>query len=282
MHVRSSVPTSQDAGPGEPRPGRSSAGVLAAALLVVIVASILGFSKSVLAFEPLAAERIASIPVAARVRSVASEPARHHCRCGTECGGSCCCNRRGSGPASTIKDSAVLLPPTGVAEGVFGQTRPSLVEHARPGRHPSSSSATSLDTGPCVSRSPWGGGTISPVLVPANSIDRFRPSFESALRASPSRYGEASTRPRDMSRTERFGPTRQASACSSRHLNRSASCHSRLNSHARPRPPRQVHIVTLAARKADPAFTRRAGASVIALLATDRRSPPGAYSRENS
>ncbi len=159
MSDRSSLPTIELAVPGMARLGRSLADVLASALLIAIVASVLGSTTSVLGSERLPAEKIASAPVAASVRSHAIEPARHQCRCGTDCGGSCCCNRRGSGRAATIDDFSVLPPSTGESHGDFGQTGQAPVEQGRPGRKPSASSATQLDTGPCVSQFPCGGGT---------------------------------------------------------------------------------------------------------------------------
>jgi len=141
----------------------------------LIVASVLGSTASVLGSEALPAERIGAAPAVASVRSHAIEPARHQCRCGTDCGGSCCCNGRGSGRAATIDDSGVLPASTGAADGVFGQTGQAPVEHARPGPHPSGSSATNQDPGPCMSRFPCGGGTI-----PASSSPLTR-SMDSAL-----------------------------------------------------------------------------------------------------
>jgi hypothetical protein len=174
MRVRRSLPTVQIAGPGKARLKRSLADVLAVSFLigVVIVASVLGSSSSVLGSEPLPAEKIAVASVSASVRSHAIEPARHHCRCGTNCGGSCCCNGRGSGRAATIDGSGVLPPSTGATDGVFGQTGQAPVEHPRPGRHPLDLSVTHQDTGPCMSRLPCGGGTIPPSSSPlTRSLD---------------------------------------------------------------------------------------------------------------
>src|SRR5690349_20602253 len=108
MRDRSSLPTTEIAGSGKARLGRSLADGPATALLVVIVASVLGSSARVLGSERLPADRIASAPVAASVRPHAIEPARHQCACGTDCGGSCCCDRRDSGRATVIDDSGVL------------------------------------------------------------------------------------------------------------------------------------------------------------------------------
>jgi hypothetical protein len=181
MRVPRSLPTIQIAGTGKARLGRSLADVLAAAFLivVVIVASVLGSSSSVLGSEPLPAHKLAVASVSASLRSHAIEPARHHCRCGTNCGGSCCCNGRGSGRAAKIDGSSVLPPSNGAAEGVFGQTGQAPVEHPRPGRHPLGFSATNRDTGPCMSRLPCGGGTIPPT---SSMLTR---SIDSALLPGP-------------------------------------------------------------------------------------------------
>jgi hypothetical protein len=177
MRDRSSLPTIELAGPVRACLGHLFKDVLASALLllVVILASVLGSTTSVLGSERLPAEKIASTPASASVRSHAIEPAAHQCRCGTDCGGSCCCNRRGSGRAAAIDDLGVLAPSTGEPNGVFGQTGQVLIEHGRPGRNPSGSSTANLDTGPCVGRLPCGGGTIPPSSSPLTR------SMESAL-----------------------------------------------------------------------------------------------------
>src|SRR3954467_14503465 len=110
MRDLSSLATIEIAGPGAPRLARSLADVLASAFLMasVIVASVLGSTASVLGSELLPTGRIAAALAAASVRSPPLEPARHQCRCGTDCGGSCCCNRHESGRAATTDNSGVL------------------------------------------------------------------------------------------------------------------------------------------------------------------------------
>jgi hypothetical protein len=170
MRVTRFLPSTQTARPGEARNWRALAKVAASAFL--IVASALGFSASVPGSEPLPARTISSVPAETIVRSQANESARHHCQCGTDCGGSCCCIRRGSGRANTIDDSGVLSRSTDETDGVFGQTVLGPIKHAHSGRQPSASSATNLDTGPCVNRFPCGGGTIPPSSSPlTRSLD---------------------------------------------------------------------------------------------------------------
>jgi hypothetical protein len=170
MRVPSLHTISRVAGPNLMRPLSCAWGVLAVALL--ILASGLESSASLAASEPSPADKTVSDRVAASVRSHAIEPVPHHCRCGTDCGGSCCCNRRDSRRASTIKDTGALLPSTGVGDGAFGHPGGGPFEHARPGRPQSASSANDLDAGPCVSRFPCGGDTIPTSSSPlTRSID---------------------------------------------------------------------------------------------------------------
>jgi hypothetical protein len=151
-------------GPNLMRPLSCTWGVLAVALL--ILASGLGASASLAASEPSPADKSVPDRVEASVRSHAIEPVRHHCRCGTDCGGSCCCNRRGSRRASMITASDTDQASTDIADRDFVHSSGWPREHARQNLPPSSSTATNLDAGPCVSRFPCGGGTIPPSSSP--------------------------------------------------------------------------------------------------------------------